>query len=85
MEENPQTLRSGKRHGGFMTDQLGQHGGWVFSVYEWRGVWWYQATKETLTHTAKGTVKAINASEAIAAVQGLIDSGNLNQTELKEK
>ena len=65
-----------------MTDQLGQHGGWVFSVYEWRGVWWYQATKQTLTHTAKGTVKAVTAREAKAAVIALIDTGNLNQQEI---
>ena len=66
--------------------QNGQHGGWVFSVYYSSPTHWnYQATKETLTHTAKGTVKAFDAAQAMAAVVGLIDSHNLNETELKEK
>jgi hypothetical protein len=66
-----------------MTDQLGQHGGWVFSVYYADPTHWtYQATKETLTHTAKGTVKAVTAREANAAVIALIDTGNLNQKEI---
>jgi len=66
-----------------MTDQNGQHGGWVFSVYYADDTHWnYQATKETLTHTAKGTVKAVTAREAQAAVIALIDTGNLNQKEI---
>jgi hypothetical protein len=67
-----------------MSEQLGQHGGWVFSVYYSSPTHWnYTATKQTLTHTAKGLVKAVNAREAQAAVIALIDSGNLNQTEMK--
>ena len=69
-----------------MTSQNGQHGGWVFSVYYSSPTHWaYQATKETLDRQASGTVKATNAAEAKAAVIGLIDSHNLNETELKEK
>ena len=72
-----------------MTSQLGQHGGWMFSVYEpafsYGVTWAYIATKETLDRQASGTVKATNAAEAKAAVIGLIDSHNLNETELKEK
>lgn len=66
-----------------MSGQLGQHGGWVFSVYYASPTHWtYQATKETLTHTAKGTVKAVTAREAQQAVIALIDTGNLNQKEI---
>ena len=66
-----------------MSDQNGQHGGWFFSVYyESPTHWNYQATKETLTHTAKGTVKAVTAREAQAAVIALINTGNLNQQEI---
>ena len=66
-------------------NQNGQHGGWVFSVYYSSPTHWnYQATKETLDRTAKGTVKATTASEAKAAVIGLIDSYNLNESEMKE-
>ena len=69
-----------------MTSQLGQHGGWVFSVYYSSPTHWaYQATKETQDRQASGTVKATNAAEAKAAVIGLIDSHNLNEAELKEK
>ena len=66
-----------------MSDQNGQHGGWVFSVYYENPTHWnYQATKETLTHTAKGLVKAVTAREAQAAVIALINTGNLNQKEI---
>ena len=66
-----------------MTSQLGQHGGWVFSIWYADPTHWnYQATKETLTHTAKGEVLAGNAKEAQAAVIALIDSHNLNETEM---
>ena len=69
-----------------MTSQLGQNGGWMFSVYYSSPTHWnYQATKETLDRQASGTVKATTAAEAKAAVIGLIDSHNLNETELKEK
>ena len=69
-----------------MTSQIGQHGGWLFSVYYSSPTHWaYLATKQTLTHEARGTVKATNAAEAKAAVVGLIDSGNLNEAELKVK
>ena len=69
-----------------MTSQVGQHGGWLFSVYySTFDTWAYLATKLTLTHEASGTVKATNATEAKAAVEALIDSGNLNETEIKEK
>lgn len=67
-------------------NQNGHHRGWLFSVYYSSPTHWnYLATKETLDKQAKGTVKATNAAEAKAAVQGLIDSGNLNETELKVK
>lgn len=69
-----------------MSGQVGQHGGWLFSVnYQTFDTWAYLATKLDLTHEARGTVKATNATEAKAAVQGLIDSGNLNEAELKVK
>jgi len=69
-----------------MTDQLIRHGGWVISVYYSSPTHWaYQGTKETLTHTAKGTVKAVTAREAQAAVIGLINSHNLNESEIKVK
>ena len=66
--------------------QSKQHGGWVFSVYYSSPTHWnYQATKEALDRQAKGEVKAFDAAQAMAAVVGLIDSHNLNETELKEK
>jgi hypothetical protein len=66
-------------------NQNGQHNGWVFSVYYSSPTHWaYIATKETQDRQASGTVKATNAAEAKAAVIGLIDSHNLNESEMKE-
>lgn len=55
-----------------------QHGGWLFGVYYSSPTHWaYIATQERTTKQTSGEVKAFDAEQAIAAVIGLIDSGNL--------